>query len=236
MIYAFLTGKLPIIGRFADGFVYGVLIFCVGILLCNVFRYALSDSSRSIYRFIFLFLLSVLVAGCLVGIETLVLYLCFPSSFEGFIASVPVRLFITALWFVIIRLYALSFNVAQEIETVSDILPPTTLPPIERITIRNGQKIKIIPIEDILYLQADGDYIAIHTAEGHWLKEVTMKSIEETLPPNRFVRIHRSFIVNLMHISRIERYGEQQSIVLHNGEKIKISAARYPVLKQRLDI
>ena len=83
---------------------------------------------------------------------------------------------------------------------------------------------------------ADGDYISIHTQEGNWLKEQTMKYTEELLPPNKFVRIHRSYIVNVDQISRIERYGERQQVVLHNKEKIKISAARYMVLKQILGI
>jgi DNA-binding LytR/AlgR family response regulator len=60
-----------------------------------------------------------------------------------------------------------------------------------------------------------------------------MKHTEDMLPPDKFIRIHRSFIVNTNYISRIERYGEHQ-IVLLNSEKIKISAARYHSLKQIL--
>ena len=107
---------------------------------------------------------------------------------------------------------------------------------LDRITVRSGTKIKIIPLDSVIYIQADGDYISIHTPEGKWLKEQTMNYTENMLPPHSFVRIHRSYIVNIHHISRIERYGEKQLIVLHNNEKIKISAARYQLLKQILGI
>jgi DNA-binding LytR/AlgR family response regulator len=112
--------------------------------------------------------------------------------------------------------------------------PVTTNLPSDRITVRSGQKIKIIPIEDIIYIKADGDYISIKASEGNWLKEQTMKYTEDILPTDHFVRIHRSYIVNVNHISRIERYGEKQQVVLHNNEKIKISAARYQTLRQVL--
>ena len=104
----------------------------------------------------------------------------------------------------------------------------------DRIAVRSGQNIKIIPLVDIIFIKADGDYISINTANGYWLKEQTMKYTEETLPADSFLRIHRSYIVNVNHISRIERYGEKQLIVLHNNEKIKISTARYQILKQAL--
>jgi DNA-binding LytR/AlgR family response regulator len=147
------------------------------------------------------------------------------------------------LGLVIFRLYCFlpaTEKTSAEAVPVSHPLEPATSPPpataVERITVRNGQKIKIIPVEEILYLQADGDYVSIRTAEGRWLKEQTMKYSEEILPADRFVRIHRSYIVNITHISRIERYGEQQSIILHNGERIRISSARYQLLRRRLDI
>jgi hypothetical protein len=111
----------------------------------------------------------------------------------------------------------------------------SVLKPVDRITVRTGQKIKIIPIEDILYIKADGDYISIRAVGGgNWLKEQTMKHTEDLLPSDRFVRIHRSCIVNIRHISRIERNGEKRQVVLHNSEKIKISVARYQTLRRVL--
>jgi hypothetical protein len=237
MIYAFVTGRQPVVCRIVDGAVCSVAFLFAGVALQNIFRYALSDVYRPFYRYVFLALLLILTTGCILGIETLTMYLCFPPLPDDFTASVPVRMFILFLWFVIVRLSCLSYEATKpDTDTASAILPQIQSNPVERITVRNGAKIKIIPIEEILFLQADGDYVAIHTAEGHWLKEQTMKYTEEMLPVNRFIRIHRSYIVNITHISRIERYGEQQSVILHNGVKIRISAARYRALKQRLDI
>jgi len=54
-----------------------------------------------------------------------------------------------------------------------------------------------------LYIQADGDYIWLVAKDGKWVKEETMKHMQETLSPSGFVRIHRSFIVNVSAISRI---------------------------------
>jgi DNA-binding LytR/AlgR family response regulator len=68
------------------------------------------------------------------------------------------------------------------------------------------------------------------------MKEQTMKSIQEQLSPFQFIRIHRSFIVNISSISRIERYGQQQLILLKNGHQVRISAPGYRLLKDALQI
>jgi DNA-binding LytR/AlgR family response regulator len=155
------------------------------------------------------------------------MYLLIPSLFEYFVATVPVRIFITLLTVVLIRLYYLLYSGKKE-------LSPVAAQPVDRITIRSGQKIKIIPIDEIIYIKADGDYVSIHTSTGNWLKEQTMKHTEDMLPADKFVRIHRSYIVNTNHIIRIECCGEHRQVVLLSGEKIKISAARYHSLKQIL--
>lgn len=117
---------------------------------------------------------------------------------------------------------------------IPEEIPPQA--PIERISIRNGQKIKIIPLQDILYLQAEGDYVAIITGEGKCLKEQTMKYFEENLPKDRFIRIHRSYIVAVNAITRIEKDKQQQQVMLINKERIKISSTGYRILKERLGL
>ena len=236
MIYALLAGEQSMICRVADGFIYGAILFPTGNILWNIFRYALPIKRDSVYPMIVLLTLSVLTSVLIVGIESFVLYLCFPDCFKGFVHTIPARLFISWLLFVVFRLFYTSYLAEANIPVRTAEPPPAPTEMIDRMTVRYGQKIKIIPIHEIIYFKADGDYVTIYTAEGHWLKEQTMKYTEEVLPPDRFVRTHRSYIVNIHHISRIERYGEQQLIVLSNGEKIKISNARYQVLKQRLGL
>jgi len=236
MIYALLVGEQSVACRIADGIIYGIIMFPTGNILWILFRYAIPSKRGSVYLFIVLFAFSLLTSILVVGIETFAVYLFFPDCFGDFAHSIPVRLFISWLFFIIFRLFYTSYLAEENIPNRKKDPLPAQAEIIDRITVRSGQKIKIIPVNEILCFEADGDYVAIYTAEGRWLKEQTMKYTEDILPPERFVRTHRSYIVNIHHISRIERYGEQQLIVLSNGTKIKISNARYQVLKQRLGL
>ncbi|MDR1406673.1 MAG: LytTR family transcriptional regulator DNA-binding domain-containing protein [Tannerella sp.] len=234
-VYAMLVGVSSTACRIVDGAVYAAMLCVAGIILWHVFRYAFPRGGR--YASLPLFISIVLMDILAVGIESVVAYLFFPASFGDFAASIPVRLFITFLLFVIVRMY----YCLHVVETLPEPEPSSEMPVqtkeyVKRFTVRNGPKIGFIPIEDIFYLQAEGDYVAIYTAEGHWLKEQTMKCSEAQLPPDRFIRIHRSYIVNINRISRIERYGEQQLVILRNGVKIKISAAGYRMLRLRLGL
>ena len=108
---------------------------------------------------------------------------------------------------------------------------------LERISVRgSGGKIVIIGTNEIIYIQAEGDYVAIVTADGRWLKEGTMKWFEEALPRDRFVRVHRSYIVSIGHISRIETSGRDHTLILRNGGPVRISDTGYRVLKRTLGL
>ena len=90
---------------------------------------------------------------------------------------------------------------------------------------------------DIICLQADGDYVQIITATGKYLKEQTMKYFDENLPASLFVRVHRSCIVNIQTIARIELYDKQnQQLTLKNGHQIKVSQAGYKTLRAKLHL
>jgi DNA-binding LytR/AlgR family response regulator len=232
-LYAFSVGNQPALYRVADACVYACLLCFTGAILQDTFRFAIPKAPA--HRGVVLLALAVLSSVLTVGIEALAMYLLAPSSFRHFAATIPARVFITLLIFAITRLYYLLKEPARQEELAGqEETPPLPARPVDRLTVRVGQKIKIIAIDEIIYIKADGDYISIHTPGGSWLKEQTMKHTEELLPPDKFIRVHRSFIVNANHISRVERYGEQQQVVLHNREKIKISAARYQALKQIL--
>lgn len=238
-IYAFVTGNQSVMYVIADTAIYGSILYLAGVMLWNAFRYAIPKHHNSLYQNLFIFASLLLISTCITGIETFGIYLLLPSLLTFHVTTLPVRIFITFLIIIIFRLFYISCQSKEhEIQDESTIfkMKHTDKKTVDRIIVRNGQKIKIIPINDILYIQADGDYISIHTSEGHWLKEQTMKYTEEILPPDIFIRIHRSYIVNISHISRIEKSGERQQLILHNHEKIKISAARYQLLKQRLGI
>lgn len=108
---------------------------------------------------------------------------------------------------------------------------------LERIAVKSGSKIHVVMIPEIVFLQADGDYVQIHTTNGKYLKEQTMKYFEQHLPQGQFIRIHRSTIVNIEMISRIELYEKQsQQLTLKNGQQVKTSPAGYKALRVALSL
>jgi len=107
----------------------------------------------------------------------------------------------------------------------------------ERIVVKTGTKVKIIPVADLLYLEADDDYVSIHTKEGSYLKNKTMGFFEQTLDPRQFVRTHRSYIVSVQEITRIDPYEKDAHLaILKSGAKIPVSKSGYVKLKQVLGI
>ena len=125
----------------------------------------------------------------------------------------------------------------SELEKAEVKKNPGNIQVIERISVKNGSKIVIVPISDIIYIRSYGDYVNLITENGKFVKEQTMKYFETNLPRSLFVRIHRSYIVNISKISGIELYAKHiQQIVLANGERLKISAAGYKILRKTLSI
>jgi DNA-binding LytR/AlgR family response regulator len=108
---------------------------------------------------------------------------------------------------------------------------------IKTISVRTGKRLHIIPISEIVCLQAYGDYVNIMTLQGVYLKEQTLKYFNEHLPEEQFVRVHRSYIVNINAIETIERYGrDQYLLLLKNKEKIKATPEGYKKLKRKLNL
>ncbi len=120
------------------------------------------------------------------------------------------------------------------IEKVSAITEEESL---ERIVVKNGLQIKIIPVQQVTFLEAYDDYVKIHTADGLFLKNKTMSSFEKQLDPKQFVRVHRSFIVKVDQLAKIEPMEKESYIAtLLSGEKINISKSGYARLKQTIGL
>lgn len=108
---------------------------------------------------------------------------------------------------------------------------------LERIALKTGQKIHVILVPDIVYIQSDGDYVQLITENGKYIKEETMKYFEANLHPQKFVRIHRSYIVNVEKIARIELFEKNsQMLMLKNGHQIKASTTGYKILREVLNL
>ena len=104
--------------------------------------------------------------------------------------------------------------------------------PLVRVAVKSRQQIHVFSVCDIKYIEAHGDYVKLHTAKGIFLKEKTMKFFEENLPQRQFIRIHRSSIVNLDEVAKIELYEKDNHIVrLNDGTVLHTSANGYKLLK-----
>jgi two-component system LytT family response regulator len=108
--------------------------------------------------------------------------------------------------------------------------------PINRIVVRKGNAINLVPVEQIRYVEAQDDYVMIYHKTGKALKQQTMKFYEENLPKENFVRIHRSYIVRIEEIKQIEPYTKDNHIaILQSGDKLPVSRAGYRHLNDELN-
>lgn len=127
-------------------------------------------------------------------------------------------------------------TVPQQMDSVLSTMSATAAQQ-NRVVVKTGSKVKIIPVHDIQYLEADDDYVKIITAEGSFLKNKTMNFYEQSLDPQQFVRVHRSYIVHINQITKIEPYQKETHLaILRNGTQIPVSKTGYEKLKSLLGI
>jgi two-component system LytT family response regulator len=120
----------------------------------------------------------------------------------------------------------------QLLQTPNEVAAQT-----ERVVVKTNGKIKIIPIHEIFYLEGADDYVKICTAEGTFLKNKTMGYFENILPSGQYVRTHRSYIINIQHITRIDPYEKESHLaILRSGARIPVSRNGYGRLKAVLGI
>ena len=107
---------------------------------------------------------------------------------------------------------------------------------LQRIVVKDGARVHIIPIDRLDYAEAQDDYVALHSLGKTYLKQQTISSLEAALDPDQFIRIHRSSIVNLERVAKIEPYSKDSRIaVLTDGTQLPVSRAGYDRLKALLD-
>jgi two-component system LytT family response regulator len=112
--------------------------------------------------------------------------------------------------------------------------PPGQWP--ERIVVKDGARVHIIPIAQLEYAEAQDDYVALHSGGKSYLKQQTISSLEESLDPLKFVRVHRSFLINLERVSKIEPYTKDSRLaILASGAQVPVSRAGYLRLKEAME-
>ncbi len=106
----------------------------------------------------------------------------------------------------------------------------------ERLVVKDGTRVTLIPVGKLDYAEAQDDYVALASEGKKHLKQQTIASLEAALDPKSFVRIHRSYVVNLERVIRIEPYGKESRVaILSNGVKLPVSRAGYTRLQALLN-
>jgi two-component system, LytTR family, response regulator len=120
---------------------------------------------------------------------------------------------------------------------VSALRPPASeRGPAERILVRDGTRVHVIDVDALDYVQARDDYVGFHSAGQEYLKEQPLAEVEAELDPRAFVRIHRSFIVNLTRIARVEPLTrDSRVVILKDGRRLPVSRSGYQRLTALLD-
>lgn len=107
--------------------------------------------------------------------------------------------------------------------------------PLERVLIRDGAQVHVIAVDRIDFVEAQDDYVSFLADGKSFLKDQTMAAVEASLDPARFVRIHRSYLLNIDRIARVELYAKDSRIaILRDGRKLPVSRAGYARLAKLL--
>lgn len=231
------------------GLAAGLSFGGISLPLWSILRYADYASFKPIHAVVSYIALASLTILTWLGATYILVYLLSPGNeVMWFVDLIPLQALIGALLFSIVILFYnkwLGDLQRQEEErqlealekTAGKEISPETKEILERIAIKVGQKIEVVLVEDIAFIEAEGDYTMIYTPREHFLKEQTMKYFEEHLPPGQFIRVHRSYIVNIHSVSKIELFEKQTHLItLKNGFQIKASAAGYKLLKSTLKL
>lgn len=235
-----------------DAVLSGIILSGLLILLKNIMQYGHFASLHFRQRLVNYSALAILFVVCWLGFEFLILhYFVSGEDWNTLYKTVPIRI---AIAFLIYGLSIMFFGKifqkeidyiqtdTEEVEESNETNLNTStvmddIEILERIVVKNGQRIEVVLVSEIIHLQAEGDYVMIHSTKGKFMKEQTMKSLESSLPPDKFVRVHRSNIINIDFIARIELYDKQaQLLKLKNGDQVRASLSGYKLLKKTLGL
>jgi hypothetical protein len=158
-----------------------------------------------------------------------------------FIANLPLRIYCGALIYMIavlsyylIQAYHQAKKQSEEMLMLKKEMDNAcNQEKLSRIAVKKNKEIRLISVNDIQYIEANGDYALIYTDAGRFIKDRTMKYWETHLPDTQFVRIHRSFIINIECLAKLELYEKElYQVQLKGGATLKVSSAGYKLLKQ----
>lgn len=231
----------------ADAAIYSIILAILTLLLWNAIRYMNLSMIPSFQKITNFFALGLVFVGFSLLLTFIFEEILFkPDILIVFKDLLLFRIYIGTTVFLIAVLYFLSYlcnaeNLTDKKDEEEDFeqeeLETSKKEYIKHIAVKKGNTIAVIMLHEIQYIQADGDYVQIVTADKKYMKEQTMKYFQEHLPENIFVRVHRSYFVNIKAISSIELFEKQtQQLRLKNGDNIKLSQAGYKTLRKALQL
>ena len=205
------------------------------------FRNVLNISLLLLFH-ILLFLIS---SAVWMGLGFLIIHTFFPDYPdypEFFLALLPVRIVFGLLIYIIFVLSCYLLFSRDELKEQKQkneenrvVQSPVPVEKLTRIIVKKNSEYHCINVSQIRYIEANGDYVLIYADSNKYLKDQTMKYWETHLPDETFVRIHRSFIVNIETVAKIELYEkEMYKVHLKNGDILKASSSGYKLLKQKM--
>jgi len=228
-----------------DSLIYNILQAACMLGLWHPVRYFGNVKNMPLFV-LFHFILFLISTSLWIGSGySLIQYIILPSDVSYipyFMHILPVRIVAGLFLYVIFILtyYLLQSRnelkaQKQSIEEKLAAIVPIPVEKLTRIIVKKNSEFHCINVNQIRYIEANGDYVMIYTDSNKYLKDQTMKYWETHLPDDYFVRIHRSFIVNIEVIAKIELYEKEiYKVHLKNGDTLKASSAGYKLLKQKM--
>jgi len=130
----------------------------------------------------------------------------------------------------------LQLKANKQMQNVEELVPANVYEGYQhRIVVKDNGLIRIIPAGEIHYVEANDDYVKIVTKDGSYLKKSTLSHIESSLDPQQFIRVHRSYLIPISQLVRIEPYEKESHIaLLQCGAKILVSKSGMAKLKTTL--
>lgn len=233
ILWSFLTfyGGVDSISALLASSVYILLLATCGYIYWYIIDYMHTFMAKVSF-------LCVVQLVCLAGmIVTLAVLDIYDSGVYA--ASIPLCLVYGLLCFIILAQWYRTMLCREQILQMDENMRNETTSHergevIDKISVKEGTKIHIVRLDELLYIQSYGDYVLLFTDKAKFLKEQTMKFYEMHLPLS-FVRIHRSCIVNSEKIIRVELFGkESYNVYLKNGVSLRASTTGYKLLKEKL--
>ena len=239
MLLLFYKTELPLPYLIADSVLSNLLLMAYLLILWYPIRFYKTIVNFPLFLLFHFLLLSLCLLICKGG-TVIVMDILFPNDFQSKAIAldlIPFGIVVNILLYVIAVVSYYLIQSVHEIKGQNRTIEESAEPKetLTRISVKKNKEVLSIPVESICYIEANGDYVLIYTTKGRFLKDRTMKYFETHLPSGQFVRIHRSFIINLDYMTKLELYQKDlYQVQMKDSVLLKVSTAGYKLLKHKM--